>query len=227
MRGTKILRIVLGSRARKGLPRKGLGLGQVTVHEWVRGSSSSWSQFLLPVFFSLFLVQLFISFSENSFSQVSRHKNKHRPKSVDDGSTHSIFPIPTFKKMLLLINATNPQCFWCSEERACRKICFPYFGCHFSSIFWLNCHIDIFGFLMLLLIAILIIVFICQCFIYQYYLQTIQVYIAGRPHTTYIPRGTAPGKYYNLFDEVPQTLSVTHSWKSSSYFSQASKLKYE
>lgn len=40
MRGTKILRIMLGSRARKGLPQKGLGLGQVTVHEWVRGSSS-------------------------------------------------------------------------------------------------------------------------------------------------------------------------------------------
>ncbi|XP_060012159.1 LOW QUALITY PROTEIN: PTTG1IP family member 2 [Lagenorhynchus albirostris] len=134
----------------------------------------SWSQILLPVFFSLFLVQLFISFSENSFSQVSRHKNKHRPKSMDDEPEKVI------------------QCFWCSEERACKKICFPYFGCHFSSIFWLNCRVDMFGFLMLLLIAVLIIVFICQCFIYQYYLQITQVYIAGRPHTIYIPRGTAP-----------------------------------
>ena len=35
IRGTKILRIMLGSRARKGL-----GLGQVTVREWVHGSSS-------------------------------------------------------------------------------------------------------------------------------------------------------------------------------------------
>ncbi|XP_059963702.1 PTTG1IP family member 2 [Mesoplodon densirostris] len=178
----------------------------------------SWSQMLLPVFFSLFLVQLFIIFSENSFSQVSRHKNKHRPKSMDDAYT-------VWKKCQLCTE--NSKCFWCSEERACRKICFPYFGCHFSSIFWLNCHIDMFGFLMLLLIAILIIVFICQCFIYQYYLQTTQVYIAGRPHTIYIPHGTAPGKYYNLFDEVPQSLSVTHSWKSSSYLSQASELKYE
>ncbi|XP_033276302.1 PTTG1IP family member 2 [Orcinus orca] len=123
----------------------------------------SWSQILLPVFFSLFLVQLFISFSENSFSQVSRHKNKHRPKSMDDACT-------VWKNCQLCTE--NNKCFWCSEERACKKICFPYFGCHFSSIFWLNCHVDMFGFLMLLLIAVLIIVFICHCFIYQYYLQT-------------------------------------------------------
>ncbi|EPY73975.1 Claudin-12 isoform 2-like protein [Camelus ferus] len=39
VRGTKILRIMLGSRAPKRLPRKGLGLGQVTVPERVHRSN--------------------------------------------------------------------------------------------------------------------------------------------------------------------------------------------
>ncbi|XP_035554447.1 PTTG1IP family member 2 [Canis lupus baileyi] len=63
------------------------------------------------------------------------------------------------------------QCFWCSEERACKKMCFPYFGCQFSSVFWLNCKVDMFGFLMLLLVIILIAVLIWYCCIYHYYLQ--------------------------------------------------------
>ncbi|XP_032258101.1 claudin-12 isoform X3 [Phoca vitulina] len=31
------------------------------------------------------------------------------------------------------------ECFWCSEEGACKKMCLPYFGCQFSSVYWSNC----------------------------------------------------------------------------------------
>ncbi|XP_069443401.1 PTTG1IP family member 2 [Ovis canadensis] len=84
------------------------------------------------------------------------------------------------------------KCFWCSKEKACKKICFPTSECPASCSFWLNCQVDIFGFLMLLLLVIMVIAFICQFCIYQYYLQRTQVYIGGRPHAVYIPHGGDP-----------------------------------
>ncbi|XP_052495012.1 PTTG1IP family member 2 [Budorcas taxicolor] len=157
---------------------------------WLR----SWSQILLPVFISLFLIQLFISFSENSFSQISRYKDKQRPKTMNDECTAA-------DNCQSCIN--RKKCFWCSKEKACKKICFPNSECPVSCSFWLNCQVDMFGFLMLLLLVIMVIAFICQFCIYQYYLQRTRVYIGGRPHTVYIPHGGDSGKYFNLFDEMP------------------------
>ncbi|XP_047610346.1 PTTG1IP family member 2 [Phacochoerus africanus] len=168
----------------------------------------SWSQILLSVFFSLLLIQLFISFSENSFSQISRHKNTRRLKSVDDGCT--------VQKNCQMCTEDN-SCFWCSQENTCKRICFPYFGCQLSSAFWLNCRIDLFGFLMLLLLIILIIAFICQYCLYLHYMHRAQVYIAGRPHSIYLPHGSAPGKYSNLFGEMSQTLPLDNFKPSPTY----------
>uniref|UniRef100_A0A286XZC1 Uncharacterized protein n=1 Tax=Cavia porcellus TaxID=10141 RepID=A0A286XZC1_CAVPO len=30
-------------------------------------------------------------------------------------------------------------CIWCSEERICKKYCFPNYGCSISSVYWANC----------------------------------------------------------------------------------------
>lgn len=49
----------------------------------------AWGQILLPVFLSLFLIQLFISFWENRFSHISRHRGKQQPKSADDDGERS------------------------------------------------------------------------------------------------------------------------------------------
>ncbi|NP_001374797.1 uncharacterized LOC118827801 precursor [Canis lupus familiaris] len=138
---------------------------------WLR----AWSQILLPIFLSLFLIQLLINFSEDQFSQISRQRGKQRSQSLDDACAA--------KKNCQLCTEDN-KCFWCSEERACKKMCFPYFGCQFSSVFWLNCKVDMFGFLMLLLVIILIAVLIWYCS---------QVCIAGRPHSIFVHRGTAVG----------------------------------
>ncbi|XP_005678956.1 PREDICTED: uncharacterized protein LOC102175547 [Capra hircus] len=146
---------------------------------WLR----SWSQILLPVFISLFLIQLFISFSENSFSQISRYKDKQRTKTMNDECTAA-------DNCQSCIN--RKKCFWCSKEKACKKICFPNSECPVSCSFWLNCQVDMFGFLMLLLLVIMVIAFICQFCIYQYYLQRTRVYIGGRPHAIYIPHGGDP-----------------------------------
>uniref|UniRef100_A0ABI7WIU7 PTTG1 interacting protein n=1 Tax=Felis catus TaxID=9685 RepID=A0ABI7WIU7_FELCA len=140
----------------------------------------AWGQILLPVFLSLFLIQLLISFSENHFSQISRQRGKQRPKSLDDACA--------VKKNCQLCTE-DKKCFWCSEERACKKMCFPYFGCRFISVYWLNYRIDIFGFLMLLFVIILITGLIWYYCTYHYYLQDLNrapVCIAGRSHTVYI-----------------------------------------
>nr|KAF6418710.1 hypothetical protein HJG63_008745 [Rousettus aegyptiacus] len=125
---------------------------------WLR----SWSQILLPVFLSIFLIQLFISFSEHSYSQISRHKGKQRANSVDQGCA--------LKKNCQLCTQ-DKNCIWCSEEKSCQKFCLTYFECRFSSVYWLNCKVDMFGFLMLLLIIILVIAFIWHCCIFHYHLQ--------------------------------------------------------
>nr|KAF6319739.1 hypothetical protein mMyoMyo1_008478 [Myotis myotis] len=126
---------------------------------WLR----AWGQILLPVFLSLLLIQLLISFSEKGFSQISRHKGKQRPKSADNEGCASN------KNCHLCIR--DRKCFWCSGENVCKKFCFSNRGCQLSSSFWLSCKVDLFGFLMLLLIAILIISFIWYCCLLHYYLQ--------------------------------------------------------
>ncbi|XP_077019357.1 PTTG1IP family member 2 isoform X2 [Tamandua tetradactyla] len=72
-------------------------------------------------------------------------------------------------------------CFWCSGENTCKTFCFRS-RCQLSSLFWLNCRVDMFGVLMLLLIAVLVIAFICYCLIFSCYMHE----IAGRPEGTYI-----------------------------------------
>ncbi|XP_036285850.1 PTTG1IP family member 2 [Pipistrellus kuhlii] len=126
---------------------------------WLR----AWSQILLPVFLSLLLIQLLISFSEKGFSHISRHRGKHRQKSSDyEGCGLK-------KTCKLCIQDRN--CVWCSGENICKPFCISHMGCHISSVLWLNCKVDMFGFLMLLLIVIIIIIFICYCCIFHYYLQ--------------------------------------------------------
>lgn len=66
---------------------------------WLR----AWSQILLPVFLSLLLIQLLISFSEKGFSHISRHRGKHRPKTSDDEGE----PCPTARPAL------SPLDPWC------------------------------------------------------------------------------------------------------------------
>ncbi|XP_066209877.1 PTTG1IP family member 2 [Saccopteryx leptura] len=123
-----------------------------------------WGQILLPVFLSLFLTQLLFNFSDDGFSRISRHRGKQRPRSSgSDGCA--------LKSNCQLCTA-DKNCFWCSNERVCKKFCISGFECQISSIFWLNCRVDMFGFLMLLLIAILIIAFIWHCCIIHHYLRT-------------------------------------------------------
>ncbi|XP_073096102.1 PTTG1IP family member 2 [Manis javanica] len=211
-------------------------------------------QILLPVFLSLFLIQLFISFSENHFSHISGHRGKQRPKSADDDGelcraqslgacpaqpppcfclpgffflvSFQIEPACALKKNCQLCTE-NTKCFWCSEEMVCKKVCFLNFGHQISYIYWLNCRVDMFGFLMLLLIAILTTAFIWSCCFYHYYLQETQVCIPGRPHTIYVHHEPTPGKCFNLFDGMSKALSGTHRRKSFPYLYQASKFKYD
>ncbi|XP_045041221.1 PTTG1IP family member 2 [Desmodus rotundus] len=132
-------------------------------------------QILLPIFLSIFLIQLLISFSENGYSQVSRHRGKLRLKSADAEGC-------SLKKNCQLCTEDR-KCFWCSEEQACKKFCLSYSGCQLSSVFWLSCKVDMFGFLMLLLIAILLIAFIWHCCALHWYLQGTGVCIARRQRT--------------------------------------------
>ncbi|KAF6301846.1 hypothetical protein mRhiFer1_008760 [Rhinolophus ferrumequinum] len=125
---------------------------------WLR----TWGQILLPLFLSLVLFQLLMSFSENGISQIARHRSKLRTNSVEDGCQ---------LKRNCQLCIKDKKCFWCNERLVCKKFCFLNLGCQISSSFWLNCKVDMFGFLMLLLIAVLLIVFIWHCFIFHYYLR--------------------------------------------------------
>ncbi|XP_037693412.1 uncharacterized protein PTTG1IP2 [Choloepus didactylus] len=139
-------------------------------------SPRAWSQILLPVFLSLCLIQLLINFSENGFSQFLRHSGKQRPKNADKDECAEK------KKCNSCIEKRG--CFWCSEENTCKTFCFRS-QCHLSSLFWLNCRVDMFGILMLLLVAVLIIALICYCCIFACYIQEIETYVARRPETHY------------------------------------------
>ncbi|XP_054351981.1 PTTG1IP family member 2 isoform X3 [Pongo pygmaeus] len=124
---------------------------------WLR----AWGQILLPVFLSLFLIQLLISFSEIGFIHSPRNNQKPRDGNEEECAVKKSCQLCTEDK----------KCVWCSEEKACKKYCFPYFECRFSSIYWLNCKVDMFGIMMLLLIAILITGFVWYCCAYHFYLQ--------------------------------------------------------
>ncbi|XP_078199042.1 PTTG1IP family member 2 isoform X2 [Callithrix jacchus] len=107
---------------------------------------------------------------------------------------------------------TSPSamiCIWCSEEKACKKYCFPYFGCRFSSVYWLNCKVDMFGIMTLLLIAILITALFWFCCAYHSYLQENRVYFYARRETGPVHNWNATGKCFYLFDGTSQTPSVT------------------
>lgn len=87
---------MVGSQSRRGLPVQphtccplpsnwpGTGRTQAGgTMCWLR----AWGQIFLPVFLSLFFIQLLISFSEDHFSHISRQRGKQRSKSLDDGES--------------------------------------------------------------------------------------------------------------------------------------------
>ncbi|XP_008583558.1 PREDICTED: uncharacterized protein LOC103600968 [Galeopterus variegatus] len=126
---------------------------------WLR----AWGQILLPVFLSVLLIQLLVSFSENGFSKIYSPRNTQKQKdSIEEACAEK-------KSCQLCIK--DKKCIWCSEERACKKYCFPYFGCRFSSAYWSNCRVDMFGILMLVLIAMLVTALSWYCCAYYFYLQ--------------------------------------------------------
>nr|XP_020145411.1 uncharacterized protein LOC109731245 isoform X2 [Microcebus murinus] len=135
---------------------------------WLR----AWGQILLPVFLSLFLIQLLINFSENGFSEIYNARNRQRPSK---GSAEACAEQKNCKSC-----TEDKACIWCSEERICKKYCFPHLGCSFTSAFWLNCSVDMFGMVMLLLIAILLTAFIWYCCALYFFLHERQAYIYGR-----------------------------------------------
>nr|XP_055128758.1 PTTG1IP family member 2 isoform X1 [Symphalangus syndactylus] len=157
-----------------------------------------WGQILLPVFLSLFLIQLLVSFSENGFIHSPRNNQKPRDGNKEECAVKKSCQLCTEDK----------KCVWCSEEKACKKYCFPYFGCRFSSIYWLNCKVDMFGIVMLLLIAILITGFVWYCCACHFYLQENRAYFYGRRETVPIHNRSATGKCFHLFDGMSQTPSV-------------------
>ncbi|XP_032108982.1 uncharacterized protein PTTG1IP2 [Cebus imitator] len=165
---------------------------------WLR----AWGQILLPIFLSLFLIQLLISFSENGFFYSPRNNQKPR-----DGTEEGC----AIKKSCQLCTK-DKKCIWCSEEKACKKYCFPYFGCRFSSVYWLNCKVDMFGIVMLLLIAILITALFWFCCAYQFYIQDLnrnRAYFYARREAGPVHNWNATGKCFHLFDGMSQTPSVT------------------
>ncbi|XP_012881459.1 PREDICTED: uncharacterized protein LOC105992908 [Dipodomys ordii] len=113
-----------------------------------------WSQVFLPVFLSLVLIQLLISFSDNrSFQIYSSRSNQDTNMSLEEVCA---------QKKTCQLCTENRKCIWCREERTCKKYCFPYAGCKFNSIFWGNCKVDMFGIMMLIIIGILLLLFACS-----------------------------------------------------------------
>ncbi|XP_073913956.1 PTTG1IP family member 2 [Castor canadensis] len=138
----------------------------------------AWSHILLPVFLSLALIQLLISFSDSNLPQIY----KHRTQQTQNKSTEEICA----QKKNCQVCTEDKKCIWCKEEMACKKYCFPYSGCQFSSIFWANCKIDLFGILTLILTGILIMAFLWCCCSYYFYLNDLnrrQAFVYGRQET--------------------------------------------
>ncbi|XP_042540456.1 PTTG1IP family member 2 [Dipodomys spectabilis] len=120
-----------------------------------------WSQVFLPVFLSLVLIQLLISFSDNRSSQIYNSRN-------NQDTNMSLEEVCAQKKTCQLCTE-NRKCIWCREERTCKKYCFPYAGCKFNSIFWGNCKVDMFGIMMLIIIGMLLLLFAWYCCVYSFY----------------------------------------------------------
>ncbi|XP_045420105.1 PTTG1IP family member 2 [Lemur catta] len=151
---------------------------------WLR----AWGQILLPVFLSLFLIQLLINFSDNGFPQIYNSRNTQVPKQGTEQACA--------EKKNCNSCTEDKACIWCSEERACKKYCFPSFGCRFSSAYWLNCTVDMFGMMMLLLIAILATAFLWYCCALYFFLHDLnrrQVYVYGRDATAPVHHWNASG----------------------------------
>nr|XP_051709320.1 PTTG1IP family member 2 isoform X1 [Oryctolagus cuniculus] len=138
---------------------------------WLR----AWGQIFLPVFLSLFLIQLLINFSDKGFFHFHSHKNwKEKHHSGEDACA---------QKKNCQSCAQDKKCVWCNEDRICKAYCFPYFGCRISAVYWTNCKIDMFGILMLVLIAILVSALLWYCCAYHLYLQQRHAYFYGRQET--------------------------------------------
>ncbi|XP_076422390.1 PTTG1IP family member 2 isoform X2 [Peromyscus maniculatus bairdii] len=106
-----------------------------------------WGQILLPVFLSLALIQMFISFSDHKFTKTHHHWNlKLKTKHVETECA---------QKQTCPLCTQDKRCIWCREEKLCKKYCFPYSDCKFNSIFWANCRVDMFGIVMLILVVLL------------------------------------------------------------------------
>ncbi|XP_051030560.1 PTTG1IP family member 2 [Phodopus roborovskii] len=126
---------------------------------WLR----AWSQILLPVFLSLALIQLFISFSDHTFTKTHNHwKRQLEAKNVE---------MECAQKQNCSLCTKDKRCIWCLEEKVCKKYCFPYSDCKFNSIFWANCRVDLFGIMMLILVALLAVGFLWYCLAYYLYMQ--------------------------------------------------------
>ncbi|XP_063099153.1 PTTG1IP family member 2 [Cavia porcellus] len=135
-----------------------------------------WGQLFLPVFLSLFLIQLLINFSDNGFFHIFSQRNKQRRKSeIEDACA---------QKRNCQLCTGDKRCIWCSEERICKKYCFPNYGCSISSVYWANCRIDMFGIIMLTLIAILSTALLWLCCAFYFYMNERQAYFYGRHERT-------------------------------------------
>ncbi|ERE88362.1 hypothetical protein H671_1g3127 [Cricetulus griseus] len=121
----------------------------------------AWSQILLPVFLSLALIQLFISFSDHKFTKTHRNWNRRSEQIERECAEKQTCPLCT----------KDRRCIWCREERLCKKYCFPYSDCKFNSMFWANCRVDLFGIMMLILVALLAIGFLWYCLAYYLYME--------------------------------------------------------
>ncbi|XP_027247104.2 uncharacterized protein LOC113832826 [Cricetulus griseus] len=150
----------------------------------------AWSQILLPVFLSLALIQLFISFSDHKFTKTHRNWNRRSEQIERECAEKQTCPLCT----------KDRRCIWCREERLCKKYCFPYSDCKFNSMFWANCRVDLFGIMMLILVALLAIGFLWYCLAYYLYMEE---------HAFYLARNVrVPGynwnasKCFHLFDRL-------------------------
>ncbi|XP_021098273.1 uncharacterized protein LOC101698571 isoform X1 [Heterocephalus glaber] len=135
-----------------------------------------WGQLFLPIFLSLFLIQLLTNFSGNGFSHVFSQRTKQtRNSEIEEACA---------QKRNCQLCTEDKKCIWCSEERICKKYCFPYHGCSISSMYWANCRVDMFGVIMLILVAILTTALLWLWCAFCFYMNEHQVYFYGRRERT-------------------------------------------
>ncbi|XP_058534141.1 PTTG1IP family member 2 [Ochotona princeps] len=135
---------------------------------WLR----AWGQIFLPIFLSLFLIQLLSNVSDKGFPHFHSHRNwKEKQYSVEDACS---------QQKNCQSCTQDKKCVWCNEDRICKKYCFPHLHCRISAAYWTNCKIDVFGILMLALIAVLVVMLLWYCCAYHLYMQQRQAYLYGR-----------------------------------------------